>query len=249
MDEPAAFTARAVRANRIKALNALRLPSRKEALTCAVRGQYGVGSVEGRRVPGYRQEHTVARASATETFVALKASIANDQWRGVPFYIRTGKRMERKYTEIAVHFKERSLHLFHGVEGDRPNAILFRIQPDESITVRLTVKKPGFTQEVRSADTTLCYAQAYEARLAQAYERLILDALQGDQTLFTHTDEVEAQWKFVSRILDAWQGERLPKNALYAAGSWGPKEADALLRRDGRTWLPYTPGVCTPLSE
>lgn len=251
MEEPRAFASTQVRRERIKILSALKRFSPHDVESSTVRGQYRAGHIGGNVVAGYREEPRVLRGSATETFAALTLYVQNDQWRDVPFYLRTGKRLSGqfdKFTEIAVQFKERSKHLFHGYAGDEPNALFFRIQPDESITIRYTMKEPGLTQKVTSVDTTLCYASAFEARAHDAYERLILDALQGDQTLFTHTDEVEAEWRFVAPILDAWHHAKKPPLAFYNAGSWGPVEAKRLIERDGRAWTPYKPGICMPAS-
>lgn len=247
MEEPRLFSSGAVRDARLRVLASLRPIPARDMRASTVRGQYAAEKSANKNIIPYRKEASVSPRSATETFAALKLFIENDRWRGVPFYLRTGKRLQEKFTEIAVQFKERSEHLFHGYPGDEPNAIFFRIQPDESITIRFTVKKPGLVQEVKTADTTLCYS-SFTARQHDAYERLLLDALSGDQTLFTRTDEVEAQWRFITPIAEAWRDGRLPRLEAYAAGSWGPAGAARLIERDGRTWYPYKPGICTPLT-
>jgi glucose-6-phosphate 1-dehydrogenase len=246
MEEPKKFDSNSVRAERIKLLKRLKPLTKLQIRNQTVRGQYS-GDAGGENVKrAYRTESNVSPRSETETFAALKLYIDNARWRGVPFYIRTGKRLSTRYTEIAVQFKERSEHLFHGYPGDEPNVVQFRLQPDDSITLRFTVKAPGLTQTVKTVDSTLCYSNAFSAKPSKAYARLILDAINGDQMLFTHTDEVEAQWKFISGISDAWKSSKASPLELYAAGGNGPGQANALIERDGRKWMPYRPGICSP---
>ncbi len=238
MEPPTAFDADAVRDEKVKVLHSLRpiRPEQVDRLT--VRGQYGAGSFGGEVVPGYRQEPDVAPDSMTETFAAMKLEIDNWRWSGVPFYIRAGKRMTRRVTEIAVTFREIPIALFRD-EGARtqPNALALRIQPDEGITLRFSSKVPGPNMMLRDVNMDFRYGSTYGKSTPEAYERLLLDAMLGDATLFARTDEVDTAWRFISPILDAWQTQKPPPEfPNYAAGTWGPAAANELMARDGRRW-------------
>jgi glucose-6-phosphate 1-dehydrogenase len=202
-----------------------------------VRAQYAAGSSGGQAVRGYRQEPNVSPTSATETFVALKLFIDSWRWAGVPFYLRSGKRMPKRVTEIAVHFKE-APHLLFGRRGHdaiRPNVLGIRIQPDEGISLNFGSKLPGPTMEVAPVSMEFKYGSSFGVEPPEAYERLILDCMLGDSTLFTRGDEVEASWTWISQIHKHWATQSAPL-PLYPAGTWGPEGADRLLAADGRAW-------------
>jgi glucose-6-phosphate 1-dehydrogenase len=188
-------------------------------------------------VPGYREEPEVDPGSETETFVAAKFMIDDWRWSGVPFYVRTGKRLPKRSTEIAIQYREVPHRLFkdEGVEPD-PNLLAIRIQPDEGIMLRFGAKVPGLGLDVRSVTMDFTYGSAFSVDSPDAYETLILDALQGDASLFTRADEVEEAWSIVDPIIDSWASGPAPTFPNYDAGTWGPPEADALIERDGRRW-------------
>jgi glucose-6-phosphate 1-dehydrogenase len=233
MEPPIDFTADSVRNEKVKVLRGLRTPGPREV----VRGQYGPGFVEGVEVPGYREEPGVASDSITETFVAAKLSVDNWRWADTPFYIRAGKRLPRRETTIAIQFKRAPHPLFgaEGADGLRPNVLLIHVQPDEGISLAIGAKVPGQGMTIRSVHMDFLYGGAFRTGLPEAYERLILDAMLGDATLFTRIDEVEEQWSLVDSIISAWTRDR-PGFPNYAAGSWGPPAADDLVHRDGRSW-------------
>lgn len=229
MEPPAVFTAEGVRSEKVKVLRAIR-PLRAED---AVRGQYQSGPVDGLRVRGYTEEDGVAKDSTRETFAALRVFIDNWRWHGVPFYLRTGKRLPERTTCIQVVFKEPPLDLFEGAA--QTNVLAIHIQPDERISLRIGAKRPGLGTHVDPVQMEFVYASSFRSASPEAYERLLVDATQGDATLFTREDEVEAAWRALDPLAQRWDKERacLP----YAAGSWGPQAAAALIARDGRTWL------------
>jgi glucose-6-phosphate 1-dehydrogenase len=202
-----------------------------------VRGQYGPGWVAATQVEGYREEADVDPQSETETFVAARLLIDDWRWSGVPFYVRTGKRLPKRATEIAIQYREVPHRLFKdkGVEPDA-NLLAIRIQPDEGIMLRFGAKVPGLGLDVRSVTMDFTYGSAFNVDSPDAYETLILDALQGDASLFTRADEVEEAWSIVDPIIDAWASGPPPEFPNYDAGSWGPPEADELINRDGRHW-------------
>lgn len=201
-----------------------------------VRGQYGRGFVKGDEVSGYREEPDVAKDSRVETFVAMKVEIDNWRWGGVPWYVRAGKRLPRKVTEIAIQFKKVPHNLFQTPDGGvSPNILAVRVQPDEGIALRFTTKEPGNATVLRDVAMDFRYGTAFGSNTPEAYERLLLDAMRGDATLFTRRDEVEEQWAFIDPVIDAWADQPTPPPA-YAAGTWGPEQADDLLARDGRRW-------------
>jgi len=232
MEPPAAFQADALRDEKVKILRAI--AARPED---AVRGQYGPGWVAGTKVPGYREEPDVDPRSETETFVAAKFQIDDWRWSGVPIYVRTGKRLPKRATEIAIQFREVPHKLFASVGSEPdPNLLAIRIQPDEGIMLRFAAKIPGLGLDVRSVTMDFTYGSAFSVDSPDAYETLILDALQGDASLFTRADEVEHAWGIVDPIIAAWADAEPPAFPNYEAGTWGPPEADELMADEGRRW-------------
>jgi glucose-6-phosphate 1-dehydrogenase len=237
MEPPVSFAADAVRAEKIKVWKAVQPIHPADT----VRGQYGPGVVDGKPVVGYRQEDRVHPRSQTETYAALRLEIENWRWAGVPFYIRAGKRLAKRVTEISIQFKLPPLLLFKdthgkGGEGIRPNVLSMRIQPDEGITLQFGAKVPGPTMTISKVNMDFSYAQAFGKSSANGYERLLLDAMLGDATLFAHRDGVEATWALMTPILHAWANDPIRDFPNYAAGTWGPATADALMKSDGRKW-------------
>jgi glucose-6-phosphate 1-dehydrogenase len=233
MEPPIDFTAESVRNEKVKVLKALHTPGPKSV----VRGQYGRGFVEGEEVVAYREEEGVAADSTTETFVAAKLYVDNWRWADTPFYVRMGKRLARRETAIAIQFKRAPHPPFGEVasEGLRPNVLLVHVQPDEGVSLAIGAKVPGQGMTIRTVHMDFLYGGAFRTGLPEAYERLILDTLLGDGTLFTRADEVEEQWLLVDSIVSAWQRDR-PSFPNYAAGTWGPPSSDDLIQRDGRSW-------------
>ncbi|MGO9606638.1 MAG: glucose-6-phosphate dehydrogenase [Candidatus Binataceae bacterium] len=238
MEPPISFDSEAVRDEKAKVLHAIQSLTPESVLTHAVRGQYGPGTEEGKPAPGYRTEEQVNPQSATETFVAVQLAIDNWRWAGVPFYIRTGKRMAKRVTEIAIQFKRAPKLLFQeaGIEQMSANQIVMHIQPDEGISLRFSAKVPGPTVKLGSVDMSFAYSEYFGAALATGYETLLLDCMIGDPTLFQRDDMVEAGWRVVEPVLDVWKA--LPPRDFpnYPSGSWGPAESDHLLEREGRHW-------------
>jgi glucose-6-phosphate 1-dehydrogenase len=237
MEPPSSWDPDAVRDEKVKVLRALKPIRGAEVLERTVRGQYVAGTVRGDRVPGYREEPGVAPRSTTETYVALSLELENWRWGGVPFYVRTGKRMAKRVAEVVLHFKALPHRLFRGAPGAsaEPNTLVLRIQPDEGVSLRFATKVPGGGISVRDVAMDFRYGSAFGSSAPEAYERLILDAMRGDATLFTRADEVEAEWAFVDPILEGWRASAAPL-ATYEAGSWGPREADALLVPANDVW-------------
>ncbi len=233
MEPPIDFTADSVRNEKVKVLRAMHTPGPKSV----VRGQYGRGFIEGVEVRAYREEPDVAPDSMTETYVAAKLYVDNWRWADTPFYVRTGKRLARRETTIAIQFKRAPHPPFEELdaEGLRPNVLLVHVQPDEGVSLAVGAKVPGAGMRIRTVHMDFLYGGAFRTGLPEAYERLILDAMLGDATLFTRTDEVEEQWALVDAIVAAWARDR-PAFPNYAAGTWGPPSADDLIARDGRTW-------------
>jgi glucose-6-phosphate 1-dehydrogenase len=237
MEPPSSFQADALRDQKLAVLRAICAPAAEDVRRDIVRGQYGPGWVEGEPVSGYRQEPEVDPESETETFVAGRFEIDDWRWSGVPFYLRAGKRLPKRATEIAIQFKEVPLRLFRDSAGDpAPNVLAMRIQPDEGIMLRFAAKVPGLGLDVRTVNMDFAYETAFVVDSPDAYETLILDALLGDASLFTRADEVEAAWSIVSPMISAWADMAVPHFPNYSAGSWGPEAADELLERDGRRW-------------
>jgi glucose-6-phosphate 1-dehydrogenase len=233
MEPPIDFTADSVRNEKVKVLRAMHTPGPKSV----VRGQYGRGYIEGEEVPAYREESGVDPQSMTETYVAAKLYVDNWRWADTPFYIRTGKRLARRETTIAIEFKRAPHPPFEDLSAERlrPNVLLVGVQPDEGVSLAIGVKVPGQGMTIHTVHMDFLYGGAFRTGLPEAYERLILDAMLGDATLFTRIDEVEEQWSLVDAIVAPWARDRaaFPN---YGAGTWGPTSADELLERDGRSW-------------
>jgi len=238
MEPPTAIEADAVRNEKVKILHAVRLFTPEEVETFVERGQYARGIVDGKEVPGYREEERVAADSVTPTYVGVRFEIDNWRWAGVPFYLRSGKRLPKRVTEIAIQFKLPPLILFRqaGVEDMEPNMLTLNIQPDEGITLRFAAKVPGQATRIRPVNMEFDYGTSFGVEEPTAYERLLLDAMVGDRTLFARRDEVEKAWALVMPILEAWDAHRPTDFPNYEAGSWGPPAARALIERDGRPW-------------
>jgi glucose-6-phosphate 1-dehydrogenase len=247
MEAPSNFKAETVRDEKVKLLRAVRPIHPDNALLHTVRGQYSSGWVDGEAAISYREEKGVNPESLRETFVAMKVDIDNWRWSGTPFYLRTGKRLPKRATEIAIQFRRvphspftGSLAVAGGVPADgiEPNVLVLRIQPDEGITLRFGAKVPGQSMRIRSVNMDFLYGSSFLRQSPEAYERLLLDSMLGDATLFARVDEVEEAWRFCTAILDGWRAH--PPDRLncpnYEAGTWGPAEASDFMRRDGRTW-------------
>jgi glucose-6-phosphate 1-dehydrogenase len=205
-----------------------------------VRGQYAAGSINGKPVVGYREEKNVKPESMTETYVALRVLIDNWRWADVPFYVRVGKRLPKGGTEIGIHFKNAPGVLFNrdqsGVRDGSQNVLVIRIQPDEGVSLRMQSKVPGASVRIQPVKMDFNYGTSFGKASPEAYERLLLDAMAGDATLFARRDEVEEAWRFIDEIEEAWVGENQPGLTFYPSGSWGPTEADQLIEGDGRAW-------------
>lgn len=238
MEPPISFEADAVRDEQTKILRAIQPLTPEEVLSRTVRGQYGKGVLDGQHLPAYRAEPHVAPDSRTETFVALKLLLDNWRWADVPFYLRTGKRLPTRVTEVAIQFKRAPFMLFRKTSVERltPNLLVLRIQPDEGISLRFGAKIPGPLVRLGSVDMDFCYADYFGSTPSTGYERLLYDCMIGDATLFQRADMVEAAWGVVTPILDVWRALPPRNFPNYGAGTWGPKEADELLERDGRRW-------------
>ncbi|HLZ23058.1 MAG TPA: glucose-6-phosphate dehydrogenase [Ktedonobacterales bacterium] len=238
MEPPVTFGADSVRDEKVKVLRAVPPLSDIELAYDTVRGQYGPGMLGGELVQGYKQEMRVSPTSRTETFVALKLLIENWRWAGVPFYLRTGKRLSKRITEVAIQFKRPPYLLFRGTGADQmqPNVLSLRIQPNEGISLLFSAKVPGQEMQIRTVNMDFLYGSSFGVEPPEAYERLLLDSMLGDSTLFTRIDETELAWQFVDAVERGWARQSLAKLPQYEPGTWGPKEADALIERDGRTW-------------
>lgn len=238
MEPPSSFDANEVRDEQAKVMRGIQPILPEEVLSRAIRGQYGEGEIGEDRVPGYRHEQGVPAASTTETFVAMKLNIDNWRWAGVPFYLRTGKRLPKRLTEIAIQFKSAPLTLFREtpIEKLRTNRLIIHIQPDEGISLRFGAKIPGPIMRLGAVEMNFNYADYFGSTLSTGYERLLYDCMIGDATLFQRADMVEAGWNVIEPVLDVWKA--LPPRSFpnYTAGTWGPKEADDLLKEDGREW-------------
>jgi glucose-6-phosphate 1-dehydrogenase len=244
MDPPSLFQAREIRDEKLKVLQALRPGAAGSIGNWAVRGQYSAGLVNRQPALAYREEDRVSPASSRETYVAMKVLIDNWRWAGVPFFLRTGKRLPRQLTEIAIQFKSPPLNLFSTVECDgdlcdvvetRPNQLILRIQPHEAISLRFSTKRPGMNYQVQPVSMDFDYNEHFDTVLPEAYERLLLDVMRGDSTLFTRSDELEAAWRFVTPVLQAWESSSAAPE-FYPAGTWGPAAADRLLAESRALW-------------
>jgi len=238
MEPPVSFEANAVRDEQAKILHAIQAFSPEDVLHCAVRGQYGEGEIDGKKVPGYREEEKVAPNSNTDTFAALKISIDNWRWADVPFYLRTGKRMPTKHSSIIIQFKRAPFVLFRDTSIERltTNRLVIHIQPDEGLTLHFGAKIPGPIVNMGPVDMDFNYVDHFGEQVSTGYERLLYDCMIGDATLFQRADMVEAGWSIVTPLLDVWNAIPARNFPNYAAGDWGPADADALLENDGREW-------------
>ena len=238
MEPPVAFDADNVREEKVQVLRSIRRMKPEQIAERTVRAQYGPGEIDGEKVKGYKEEEGVAPDSVTETYAAIEFNISNWRWSGVPFYVRTGKRLARHLTEIAVHLKRTPQALFARTPTDEiePNVIVLRIQPNEGITVAVGAKRPGFEMLTNTVHMDFCYQSAFGVESPDAYEMLLLDVMQGDATLFIRGDEAEAQWRLITPIEEAWANQGLKELPVYAAGSDGPAEADDLTIGNGHHW-------------
>jgi len=238
MEPPVSFEADAVRDEQAKILSAIQPFTPEDVLQNAVRGQYGDGEMGKKKIPAYRSEQSVNPQSNTETFAAMKLSIDNWRWAGVPFYVRTGKRLPEKHSTIVVQFKQAPFVLFRNTSIERltTNRIVIHIQPDEGITLHFGAKTPGPIVNMGAVDMDFNYVDHFGEHISTGYERLLFDCMTGDATLFQRADMVEASWQIVSPVLDVWSA--IPARAFpnYAIGTWGPNDADELLEKDGRKW-------------
>ncbi len=237
MEPPVAFRANAVRDEKVKVLTAIRPIAPEEIHTYAVRGQYGPGVSDGQKVPGYREEPRIDPASETPTYAAVRLMIDNWRWQGVPFFLRSGKRLPRRVTEIAIRFRRPPTRMFARQDGmPAPNILTIRIQPDEGISLCFEIKIPGIGMRTTSAQMDFSYDRAFGGSKHSAYETLLLDAMVGDATLFTRRDGVEAAWRVVDPIIAEWESRPPTHFPNYAAGSWGPTVAEDFIARDGAVW-------------
>ncbi len=238
MEPPNTLSAGDIRDEKAKALRAIKPILDDDCDLCVVRGQYGAGKLGDKDVPAYRDEPNVPKDSVTDSFVALKLEIQNWRWAGVPFYVRAGKRMPERVTEVNITFKDVPQVLLASEAGDtaQPNVITIRVQPNEGISMRLGAKPPGQKTVVRPVDMNFTYGTSFGQRIHDAYERLIMDALIGDASLFTRDDEVEAEWGLITPILEHWKEAKAPDLPNYPAGSWGPEAADKMVTDSGRKW-------------
>jgi glucose-6-phosphate 1-dehydrogenase len=238
MEPPSSLDADSIRNEKVKVLQATHLADLEDLSRSAIRGQYANGWMDNHEVPPYRQEEGADPNSTTPTYAAIKFYIDNWRWKGVPFYMRTGKRLAKKVTEIAIEFKEVPFLMFQSAAKQAsPNVLVMRIQPNEGISLRFEVKTPGTSLRTRSVDMDFSYDTAFGRANTDAYSRLLVDCMLGDQTLFTRGDEVEASWRILTPLLSVWDAPAPPETIpLYEAGTWGPIEAELLLNKDGRRW-------------
>jgi len=236
MEPPASFDAESVRDKKAELFRAVHQVEPADA----VRGQYGAGTIDGKRIRGYREEDHVAPGSFVETYAALKLCIDNWRWAGVPFYLRTGKRLTKRWTEIAIRFRDAPLMLFgcKQVNVLKDNWMILHIQPEEGIRLKFNAKKPGPEMDLDSVAMDFRYKDWFKQAPAVGYETLLYDCMQGDATLFQRADQVESSWRVVDPLIRAWNAAPQEQFPNYTAGTPGPKAADALLARDGRAWRP-----------
>jgi glucose-6-phosphate 1-dehydrogenase len=242
MEPPSCLGGDVLRNEKAKVLDAVHNLGRQDSHHDVVRGQYGAGKVNGKEVAAYCQSPNVPRDSTTETFVAMKLGIDNWRWAGVPFYLRTGKALARRRTEITIQFKQAPLTIFRDTPVDRlpPNDLTLHIQPEEGTTLRFGVKVPGPTVQINGVDMKFGYEDAFQRMPSTGYETLLYESMIGDASLFQRADSIEAGWRVVQPVLEAWQHEGTRELPIYSAGGSGPKEADELMTRDGRRWRSLT---------
>ncbi|GAP21127.1 glucose-6-phosphate dehydrogenase [Leptolinea tardivitalis] len=238
MEAPVAFNDKSVRDEKVKILRSLRPMKDADVLANTYRAQYASGLIDGHRVPGYKDENGVASNSITETYMAARLFVDNWRWAGVPFYVRSGKRMPAFLTEIAIHFKQVPLPLFdwQNMAGTAPNILVLNLQPDEGITLTFGAKRPGPINQIAPARMEFNYRKAFGGNPPEAYVRLLQDSMAGDATLFTRSDEVKAAWAFTNSILEGWDKTQVKNLPVYEAGTWGPPGADDFISSNGRCW-------------
>ena len=241
MEPPTSFDSNEIRNKKVDVLTAIRKISTEDVHEHAVRGQYAEGWIKGQQVPGYQQEKSVATNSPIETFVAAKFYIDNWRWKNVPFYIRTGKRMHEKTTSITIQFKEAPHYSFPPEAADtwRPNKLTFSIQPQMDIRIRFQAKRPGTEMVLNPVDMVFSYKDTFDDQEPEAYETLLEDVIEGNQTLFMRADQVEAAWEVITPLLEAWQKRPPVDFPNYGPNSWGPEDSDALIARDGHFWANF----------
>ena len=239
MEPPVSFDANEIRNKKADVLQAIRKIDPEDVHTHAVRGQYSDGWIKGKQVQGYRQEKNISPQSPVETFVAAKFFVDNWRWRNVPFYVRSGKYMHEKTTLITIQFKEAPGYSFpaEAAETWRPNRLTISIQPEMDIRIRFQAKRPGPNMILNPVDMVFSYAEAYDGKEPEAYETLLEDVISGNPTLFMRADQVEAAWKVITPILEAWQNRPPVDFPNYAPDSWGPEDAEALIAKDGHHWV------------
>jgi glucose-6-phosphate 1-dehydrogenase len=236
MEPPVSLDADAIRDEKVKVLSSIRPIRRDQVDKYAVRGQYGAGFVHGEPVKGYIQEENVSPSSQTETYVALQLFIDNWRWANIPFFLRTGKRLPKRATEIAIFFKEVPGVLFNTIVPNECNTLVIRIQPDEGISLKINSKIPGSSRLIHPVKMDFRYSSHFGSTPPEAYERLLCDCMLGDPTLFARQDEVIASWRLLQPILEHWQETRPVDFPNYAAGSWGPDRANEMIAQEGRRW-------------
>jgi glucose-6-phosphate 1-dehydrogenase len=238
MEAPSAFNADAVRDEKVKVLRTLRPIRGEDVINETFRAQYVSGVIRNKRVPGYKEEPNVSSTSTTETYLAMRLFVENWRWSGVPFYMRSAKRMPSRFTEIAIQFKQLPLSLFNwrNLAGDAPNVLVLKLQPDEGITLSFGAKSPGHINQITPVQMEFGYCETFGLEPPEAYERLLLDSIIGDATLFTRTDEVLTQWEFTSAIIDSWAAHPIKILPVYEAGTWGPPGADEFIQKHRRKW-------------
>jgi len=238
MEAPVAFSADCVRDEKVKVLRSLRPFEKNDAIPNSFRAQYAGGFIKNERVKGYKDEEGVDPKSVTETYLAARVFIDNWRWSGVPFFLRSGKRLPKRMTEIAVQFKQVPLPLFNwqNMAGDAPNVLVLRLQPDEGVTLTFGAKLPGPVNQITPVEMEFDYKSSFDQKTPEAYVRLIQDALYGDATLFTRSDEVITQWSFTDKLIDSWKSEKNKYLPVYESGTWGPIGADQFIQDKDRKW-------------
>ncbi|HSA99796.1 MAG TPA: glucose-6-phosphate dehydrogenase, partial [Anaerolineales bacterium] len=242
MEPMVSFDADEIRNKKVDVLKAIRPISKKQVQEVAVRGQYGAGSIEGQKAPAYRSEPGVAKDSAAETFAAIKLFVDNWRWQDVPFYLRTGKRLKRKDSEVVIQFRPVPHQSFPKTAALawQPNRLVIHIQPEEGISLGFQAKQPGSTLHLSPVDMQFSYPEAFRSKSPEAYETLLADVMSGDATLFMRADQVEASWSVLMPILEVWEKSKPRDFPNYKSGTWGPQAAEALMAKDGRSWLQPT---------